>query len=256
MRRVGAGYSTLEFDLETGQRGSRHQHLDAMLCDATGAQAGLATNNTAAGLTLALAAVAAGREVILSRGELVEIPGGFRVPDILRGSGALLREVGTTNRTRAADYAAAIPRTAPPPSCACTRRTSGWKASRNGRLSPISAAIARSLLGAARRGPGVGLARARPLRARRLPGRGPCRARTRARGARERPRRRRPRGVQRRQAARWSTGGIAGGARRPSHAHPTASPHACGARRQGHVRRAGGRRCGHSRAAGRRSLCR
>lgn len=108
MRRVGEGYSTLEFDLETGQRGSRHQHLDATLCDATGAEAGLATNNTAAGLTLALAAIAAGREVILSRGELVEIGGGFRVPDILRGSGALLREVGTTNRTRAADYAAAI----------------------------------------------------------------------------------------------------------------------------------------------------
>jgi L-seryl-tRNA(Ser) seleniumtransferase len=108
MRRVGEGYSTLEFDLETGQRGSRHQHLDATLRDATGAQAGLATNNTAAGLTLALAAIAAGREVILSRGELVEIGGGFRVPDILRGSGALLREVGTTNRTRAADYAAAV----------------------------------------------------------------------------------------------------------------------------------------------------
>ncbi len=108
MRRVGEGYSTLEFDLETGQRGSRHQHLDATLRDATGAQAGLATNNTAAGLTLALAAIAAGREVILSRGELVEIGGGFRVPDILRGSGALLREVGTTNRTRVADYAAAI----------------------------------------------------------------------------------------------------------------------------------------------------
>jgi len=108
MRRVGEGYSTLEFDLETGQRGSRHQHLDATLRDATGAQAGLATNNTAAGLTLALSAIAAGREVVLSRGELVEIGGGFRVPDILRGSGALLREVGTTNRTRAADYAAAI----------------------------------------------------------------------------------------------------------------------------------------------------
>lgn len=108
MRRIGAGYSTLEFELETGQRGSRHVHLDAALRDATGAQAGLATNNTAAGLTVALAALATGREVILSRGELVEIGGGFRIPEILRGSGALLREVGTTNRTRAADYAAAI----------------------------------------------------------------------------------------------------------------------------------------------------
>jgi L-seryl-tRNA(Ser) seleniumtransferase len=108
MRRVGAGYSTLEFDLDTGQRGSRHVHLDGALRDATGAQAGVATNNTAAGLTLALAALATGREVIISRGELVEIGGGFRVPDILRGSGALLREVGTTNRTRVADYAAAL----------------------------------------------------------------------------------------------------------------------------------------------------
>ena len=108
MHRVGAGYSNLEVDLQTGQRGSRHVHLDAALRDATGADAGLATNNTAAGLTLALAALASGREVIISRGELVEIGGGFRVPEILRGSGAHLREVGTTNRTQVADYAAAI----------------------------------------------------------------------------------------------------------------------------------------------------
>ncbi len=106
--RVGEGYSTLEFDTESGQRGSRHAHLDRALREATGAEAGIATNNTAAGLTLALAALATGREVILSRGELVEIGGGFRVPEILRGSGALLREVGTTNRTRVGDYAAAI----------------------------------------------------------------------------------------------------------------------------------------------------
>ncbi len=108
MRRVGAGYSTLELDIATGQRGSRHQHLETVLREATGAEAGLAANNTAAALTLVLAALAAGREVIISRGELVEIGGGFRVPDILRGSGALLREVGTTNRTRVTDYAAAI----------------------------------------------------------------------------------------------------------------------------------------------------
>ncbi|BCS34658.1 L-seryl-tRNA(Sec) selenium transferase [Luteitalea sp. TBR-22] len=108
MAAVAAGYSTLEYDIVTGGRGSRHLHLDALLAEATGAAAGVATNNTAAGLTLALAAIAAGREVIISRGELVEIGGGFRVPDILRGSGALLREVGTTNRTRVADYAAAI----------------------------------------------------------------------------------------------------------------------------------------------------
>jgi len=108
MRIVGAGYSNLEVDLQTGQRGSRHDHLDAALREATGAESGVATNNTAAGLTLALAALAAGREVVISRGELVEIGGGFRVPDILKGSGALLREVGTTNRTRVADYAAAM----------------------------------------------------------------------------------------------------------------------------------------------------
>lgn len=105
---VGGGYSTLEFDLATGQRGSRHTHLEEIIREATGAESGLATNNTAAGLTLTLAALAAGREVVISRGELVEIGGGFRVPDILRGSGALLREVGTTNRTRVSDYAAAI----------------------------------------------------------------------------------------------------------------------------------------------------
>jgi L-seryl-tRNA(Ser) seleniumtransferase len=108
MQRVGAGYSNLEIDIESGQRGSRHDHLDAALREATGAEAGIATNNTAAGLTLALAAIADGREVIISRGELVEIGGGFRVPEILEGSGAQLREVGTTNRTRVADYAAAI----------------------------------------------------------------------------------------------------------------------------------------------------
>ncbi len=108
MRTVAAGYSNLEMDLRTGERGSRHDHLDAALREATGAETGVATNNTAAGLTLALASLAAGREVIISRGELVEIGGGFRVPDILKGSGAQLREVGTTNRTRVADYAAAI----------------------------------------------------------------------------------------------------------------------------------------------------
>lgn len=108
MKAVAEGYSSLELDLETGQRGSRHAHLEAALREATGAEDGIATNNTAAGLTLTLAALASGREVILSRGELVEIGGGFRVPEILRGSGALLREVGTTNRTRVADYAAAI----------------------------------------------------------------------------------------------------------------------------------------------------
>ena len=109
---VAAGYCSLEFDLASGQRGSRHALLDRSLRDATGADSGLVANNTAAAMTVALAALAGGREVIISRGELVEIGGGFRVPEILRMSGAVLREVGTTNRTRAADYAAAVsPRT-------------------------------------------------------------------------------------------------------------------------------------------------
>lgn len=105
---IAKGYVSLEFDLDTGGRGSRHVHAEQWLCETTGAEAALVTNNTAAAMTLALSALAAGREVIISRGELVEIGGGFRVPDVLRASGAILREVGTTNRTRVADYAAAI----------------------------------------------------------------------------------------------------------------------------------------------------
>jgi len=110
---AAAGYSNLEFDLESGQRGSRHTHLEALLCRVTGAQAALAVNNNAAAVLLVLAEFAAGREVVVSRGQAVEIGGGFRIPDVLRQSGARLVEVGTTNRTRLADYAAAIgPQTA------------------------------------------------------------------------------------------------------------------------------------------------
>ncbi len=105
---AAAGYSNLEFDLESGQRGSRHAHLEALLRRVTGAQAALAVNNNAAAVLLVLAEFAAGREVIVSRGQAVEIGGGFRIPDVLRQSGARLVEVGTTNRTRLADYAAAI----------------------------------------------------------------------------------------------------------------------------------------------------
>jgi L-seryl-tRNA(Ser) seleniumtransferase len=105
---VARGYVSLEFDLDSGSRGSRHVHAERLLCEVTGAEAAVVANNTAAALTLALSTLAAGREVVISRGELVEIGGGFRVPDVLRASGALLREVGTTNRTRAADYAAAL----------------------------------------------------------------------------------------------------------------------------------------------------
>ena len=105
---VARGYSNLEYDLAGGRRGSRATHASALLARLTGAEGAVVVNNNAAAVLLVLAALAAGREVIISRGELVEIGGGFRIPDVLRQSGATLREVGTTNRTRIADYAAAI----------------------------------------------------------------------------------------------------------------------------------------------------
>ena len=107
MAEVSRGYSTLEFELAGGTRGSRLQHVDWLLRTLTGAEASVVVNNNAAALYLALSAHAAGHEVIVSRGEAVEIGGGFRIPDVLRQSGARLVEVGTTNRTRAADFAAA-----------------------------------------------------------------------------------------------------------------------------------------------------
>jgi L-seryl-tRNA(Ser) seleniumtransferase len=102
-----AGYSNLEFDLEKGTRGSRSAHAATLLARAAGAEAALVVNNGAAAVLLALSALAAGQDVIVSRGELVEIGGGFRIPEVLAASGARLVEVGTTNRTRKADYAAA-----------------------------------------------------------------------------------------------------------------------------------------------------
>lgn len=108
MNRVTEGYSNLEFHLETGERGSRYDHCVSLLRELTGAGDALVVNNCAAGLVLALAALARGRDVAVSRGELVEIGGGFRIPDILRQSGARLREVGATNRTRLTDYRAAV----------------------------------------------------------------------------------------------------------------------------------------------------
>ncbi|GAB4195617.1 MAG: L-seryl-tRNA(Sec) selenium transferase [Roseiflexaceae bacterium] len=108
MRVVGAGYSNLEYDLAAGARGSRAVHVAELLRRLTGAEAALAVNNNAAAIYLALLALAVGREVVISRGQAVEIGGGFRIPDVLRQSGATLVEVGTTNRTYARDYEAAL----------------------------------------------------------------------------------------------------------------------------------------------------
>ena len=105
---LAAGYTNLEYDLSSGARGRRDVHAERLLCRLTGAAAAVIVNNNAAATMITLAALASGREVLISRGELVEIGGGFRVPDVMAQSGAILREVGTTNRTRAADYAAAI----------------------------------------------------------------------------------------------------------------------------------------------------
>ena len=102
------GYSDLEIDLETGRRGSRQAHLQSLIRRITGAEAALVVNNNASALLLGLSALAAGREVVVSRGEAVEIGGGFRIPDVLRQSGCTLVDVGTTNRTYARDYADAV----------------------------------------------------------------------------------------------------------------------------------------------------
>jgi L-seryl-tRNA(Ser) seleniumtransferase len=106
LNEMAVGYTNLEYDLAKGSRGSRSVHAEALLTTLTGAEAAIVVNNNAAATLLILTGLATGREVLISRGELVEIGGGFRVPDVMRQSGAILREVGTTNRTRVSDYTA------------------------------------------------------------------------------------------------------------------------------------------------------
>ena len=108
MRAAAEGYSNLEYDLESGGRGSRQDHVESLLCRITGAEAALAVNNCAGAVLLALESFAADGEVLVSRGELVEIGGSFRMPDVIAKSGARMVEVGTTNKTRLEDYAAAL----------------------------------------------------------------------------------------------------------------------------------------------------
>jgi L-seryl-tRNA(Ser) seleniumtransferase len=108
MAAVSRGYSNLEYDMEPGERGSRYSHLEEQIRRLTGAPSAIAVNNNAAALLLTLSALATGREVVISRGQLVEIGGGFRIPDVMSQSGAWLVEVGTTNRTYLHDYREAI----------------------------------------------------------------------------------------------------------------------------------------------------
>ena len=106
--KIATGYSTLEYSVADGGRGSRHDHIESLICKITGAEAAMAVNNNAAAVMLMLAALCKDKEVVVSRGELVEIGGSFRVPEIMSMSGATLKEVGTTNKTKPTDYLNAV----------------------------------------------------------------------------------------------------------------------------------------------------
>ncbi len=106
--RIAGGYSNLEYDLEAGRRGERYSHFEKLLCRITGAEAAMAVNNNAAAVMLILSSMARGGEVVVSRGELVEIGGKFRIPDVMEQSQAVLKEVGTTNKTHLSDYEEAV----------------------------------------------------------------------------------------------------------------------------------------------------
>ncbi len=108
LKEVATGYSNLEYDLDNGTRGSRYSHLEEVVAEITGAESAMVVNNNAAAVLLVLSTIAKGKEVIVSRGELIEIGGAFRVPDVMEQSGATLIEVGTTNKTHKGDYVSAI----------------------------------------------------------------------------------------------------------------------------------------------------
>ena len=108
LRKVSSSFCNLELSLQTGRRASRYEHVEELLCRLTGAEAALVVNNNAGAVFLALKTLAAGREVVVSRGELVEIGGSFRLPEVMASSGALLAEVGTTNKSYLRDYKNAI----------------------------------------------------------------------------------------------------------------------------------------------------